>query len=264
MKRALAVLALLFAAAPAAAQAPATLTPGVLTIGLSMPAAGFQVGAVNGREVVFARGMEIDLANELATRLGIGSTRFLNEERFATLLEPGAKDWDVALAQITITRQRRANVDFSKSYLRADAGVLVRRGLKPRPASLAALRELVICAERGTTSAKTARTRIKPTRRVKLQRDYTELSSALFRKECDAVVADAPTLLVLKRESPDRYGALIGRIVTDERWAIALPKGSTLTPAVNAALADIRSDGTLDELLERWIGDDVADLPALG
>lgn len=263
MRRLLAFIAFLLVAAPASAQAPTTLTPGTLTVGLSMPAAGFQVGAVNGRDVVFARGMEIDLANELAKRMGLSGTRLLNEDHFRNLLAPGAKDWDVALAQITITRQRRANVDFSKSYLRADAGVLVRRGLKPRPASIAALRRLTICAERGTTSAKTAKTRIDPVRRVKLEPDYTELSSALFTKECDAIVADAPTLAVLKREAPDRYGPLVGRIVTNERWAIALPKGSTLTPAVDTALAAIKADGTLDALLQRWIGNDTAKLPAL-
>ena len=72
-------------AASAGAAPPTTKTPGVLTVGLAMPAAGFQVGAVRGRTVVLAKGLEIDLARILARRLGIQRVRFLNERFFSTL-----------------------------------------------------------------------------------------------------------------------------------------------------------------------------------
>ena len=55
-----------------------------------MPAPGFQVGAVRGRDVVLAKGLEIDLARALARRLGIPRVRFVNERLFSTLLRPGA------------------------------------------------------------------------------------------------------------------------------------------------------------------------------
>src|SRR5689334_16968221 len=66
----LAALALVVAlGTPAGAAVPPTKAPEVLTVGLSMPTAGFQVGAVRGRDVVLARGLEIDLARLLAKRL---------------------------------------------------------------------------------------------------------------------------------------------------------------------------------------------------
>ena len=56
MKRFLAALAVAGALASSASAAPPTTkTPGVLTVGLAMPAAGFQVGAVRGRNVVLAK-----------------------------------------------------------------------------------------------------------------------------------------------------------------------------------------------------------------
>ena len=133
--------AALLAPQSAAGQAP-TRTPGQLVVGLSMPAAGFQVGAVRGREVLFARGLEIDRARALATELAIPAVRYVNDERFETLIGPGPKDWDLAIAQITITQERSRRFAFSRPYLRADQGVLLRRGLTLERGTLAGLRGL--------------------------------------------------------------------------------------------------------------------------
>ena len=134
-----AVAAALVAAAlvaSASAAPPATKSPGILTVGLAMPSAGFQVGAVRGRDVVLAKGVELDLARELAKRLELTRVRFVNEPLFSRLTAAGPKDYDLALAEISITPARAKRVDFSVPYLRADQGVLVRRGLLLPPAAL--------------------------------------------------------------------------------------------------------------------------------
>jgi polar amino acid transport system substrate-binding protein len=249
--------------AGAGAAPPPTKTPGVLTVGLAMPAAGFQVGAVRGRKVVLAKGFEIDLARILARRLAIPRVVFLNERYFSTLLTPGPKDWDIGLAEISVTPARAQRVDFSRPYLAADQGVLARVGLAPRPTSIAALRTLQLCAERATTGAQLLVKTIKPRRKPFLLSDPSNLSYALFTKRCDAIVADAPTLAVLRRQAPDRYGALVGRIVTREKYAIAFEKGSSLRPRIDAALRLAIKDGTVEQLRRRWLGVDTAKLPAL-
>ena len=53
--------------------------PGALTVGLDMPSPGFEVGAVTGHSVLFARGFEIDLARVIAARLGIPRVAFYQE-----------------------------------------------------------------------------------------------------------------------------------------------------------------------------------------
>jgi polar amino acid transport system substrate-binding protein len=245
-----------------AAPAP-TKTPGVLTVGLSMPVAGFQVGVVRGRHVVLAKGFEIDLARLLARRLGIPRVRFVNERLFSTLLNPGRKDWDLALAEITVTPARAQRVDFSRPYLSADQGVLVRLDLGSRPKSLAALRALNLCAERATTGGQLLVRTIRPRRKPLLLRDQSDLSYALFTKRCDAIVSDAPALAVLRRQAPDRYGPLVGRIVTHEKYAIALEKGSALRPRIDTALRRVIASGALAQLRRRWLGVDTARLRAL-
>ena len=253
---------LVAAAGAAPAQAP-TRVPGELKVGLSMPSAGFQVGAVRGRDVVLARGFEIDLARLLARRLGIPRVRFVNEEYFSTLLKAGAKDWDLALAEISVTPPRARRVDFSTSYLRADQGVLVRRGLPSTPTSIAQLRTLQLCAERATTGGQLLVGRIKPTRRPLLLPNSSRLSHDLFTERCDAVVFDAPALAVLRRQAPDRYGPLVGRIATGERYSVAFEKGSRLRGPVNTALARLTRDGTLERLRKRWLGTDTSSLRVL-
>jgi polar amino acid transport system substrate-binding protein len=264
MRAALAVVvAVAWLTASASAAPHDTKTPGTLTVGLSMPSAGFQVGAVRGRDVVLAKGFEIDLARALAKRLELTRVRFINEALFSKLTAAGPKDYDLALAEISVTPVRAKRVDFSVPYLRADQGVLVRRGLPTQARSIPDLRKLQLCAERATTGSLLVASRIKPAKKPLFARNPSDLSYFLFTKRCDAIVFDAPALAVLRRQAPDRYGPLVGRIATNERYAASFEKGSALRVPVNTALAAFAKDGSLERLRKRWLGADTSALPVL-
>jgi polar amino acid transport system substrate-binding protein len=261
---ALALAALVAMALPASAAPPPTIAPGTLTVGLNLPSDGFQVGAVAGREVVAARGLEIDLARALARRLGLPAVHLVQEPRFSDILAPGPKAWDLALAQVTITDARRAAVDFSVPYLRADQGVLLSLQTTARPASIAELRPLRLCAQKGSTGADLVRTTIRPDEAPLLPASVTVLLRGLRSGRCQAVVFDAPGLATLREQVPSRYGPLAGIIRTGERYGAVLPKGSGLRGRVNRALAALRRDGTIAALQKRWLAADVSRLPVLG
>ena len=252
---------LLLAGASTAA-APPTKTPGELVVGVNLGEPGFQVGAVQGTKVVLARGFEIDLARAIAKRLGIPRVSFVHEPVFSRLYAAGPKAWDLAIAEISITAPRRANVDFSKPYLAADQGVLLAEGVA-EPKSLSALRILQLCAQRGTTSVSAVTSIVKPTRKALLFDKQEGLLDALYQRRCDAVVNDAPLLAALRRQAPDRYGRLVGRLGVAESYGIAFEKGSLLRTPVDQALADLRANGTLATLERRWLGGDMAKLPVL-
>ena len=141
--------------------------------------------------------------------------------------------------------------------------MLVRQDLQRLPRSLSDLRKLKLCAERATTGALLVLNRLKPTRKPLIVPNPSQLSYDLFMKRCDAAIFDAPALAVLRRQAPDRYGPLVGRIVTDERYAAALEKGSPLLPAINRALNTLTKDGAIARLRKRWLGTDTASLPML-
>jgi polar amino acid transport system substrate-binding protein len=257
--------ALALAAGVATAQGapPATGTPGTLTVGLNLPSDGFQVGAVRGRTVVAARGFEVDLAQAIEGRLGLQALAMVQEPVFTRLLAPGPKAWDMALAQVTITDARKATVDFGTPYLTADQGVLLSLQTTARPASIADLRALRLCAQKGSTGADLVVQRIRPTAKPTLPNSVTVLTRGLRSGACQAVVFDAPTLATLRAAVPGRYGPMAGVISTGERYGVVFPKGSRLRGPVNRAIAALRKDGTLASLQTKWLAQDPAKVPIL-
>jgi polar amino acid transport system substrate-binding protein len=247
-----------------AADPPPTLQPGVLTVGVSMPSPGFQVGAVSGHSVVFARGLEIDLANALAARLGIPRVVFYQEPQFPRLIAGGPKPWDIALGEVTITPERAADITFSVPYMEADQGVLLRRGLPSTPKTIAQLSRLKLCSQAATTSATVIATRVKPVKPAKLYGNTTLMLNALQAgRRCDAVVYDAAILATLRAEVPLRYGPIAGTIDTGENYGVVLPKDSVLQPVIDQALDGLMTNGALTTITRRWLSTDLTKLPTL-
>jgi polar amino acid transport system substrate-binding protein len=248
--------------AGAFAATPQTVTPGTLTVGVALPSEGFQVGVVRGAKVVYAQGLEIDLARALAKELGLGRTVFV-QSTFPGLFSAGAKPWDLALAEITITDARRATTDFSVPYMRVDQGVLTAQTVRPTPTTIAALRTLRLCALRGSTGAEVARATVAPAKPVLLVANVPTLMLDLQTGRCEAVVYDAPALGTLKSRAPLRYGSFAGVIRTRERYAAAIPQGSPLAGRINKALRALLADGTVERLQRTWLTAHLEDLPVL-
>ena len=258
---ALAVAAAL-AAGATGAPPPATVTPGQLTIGVSLPSEGFEVGVAKGSQVVYAQGFDIDLGRALAKRLGLKAA--FVQSPFGRLFSFGTKPWDVAIAQITITDQRQRTAEFTQPYMSVDQGVLAAQTVSPVPRTIADLRSLRICALAKSTGAEVAKTVVAPRRPVRLLGNVPTLMLDVQTGRCQAVVYDAPTLGTLKARAPDRYGPFAGVIKTGEQYGVALPKGSALLDTVDAALGALVSDGTLQRLQKKWLTTNLAALPVLG
>jgi ABC-type amino acid transport substrate-binding protein len=251
----------LLAATAANAAAP-TRQRGVLVVALSMPAPGLQVGSVRGSAVVYARGLEIDLARALGRRLGVGRVEFVQVADPRRMLAAGPKRWDVALAQLPRTPGAKA-VDLSQPYLRADQAVLLARGI-PRPRSLADLRRLQLCVVRGSRGADVAAGRVRPRTRALVARDDAALLRLVRTGRCEAALREVPELAVaLATGARGAYGPIAARIDTEAAFAVALPKGSPLTSQVDRALRRMRSDGRLGKLTRAWLGVDPSRLRVL-
>jgi polar amino acid transport system substrate-binding protein len=219
---------------------------------------------VQGTRVVFAKGLEPDLARAIAARLGVRTVRFVNEPLFSRLVAKGAKPWDFAIAAITITKPRQRNVGFTTPYMTADEGVLTRRGLSPAPTTIAALAKLQLCSERATTGAAYIVSTIEPAKKPRLAKTPTALFDLLRAGRCDAAVYDAPILAAEQHAAPDRYGKMTGLVGTGQRYGIAVEKGSRLLAPLNAAVRALVKDGTVARLTKRWLSGDPATLKTLG
>ena len=251
-------------AATTAAQAAAPpRRPGVLVVALSMPAPGFQVGAVRGASVVYARGLEVELARALGRRLGARRVDFVQVPDARRLLAPGPKPWDLALAQVLPTPQRARALDLSEPYLRADQAVLLARGV-PRPRSLADLRRLQLCVVRGSRGADVAAARVRPARQALVAAGDDALLRLVQTGRCDAALREAPLLgQALAARPRAAFGPVAGRIETGAAFSVALQKGSPLTSSVDRALRRLRAEGKLGRLAKAWLGLDPGRLRVL-
>jgi polar amino acid transport system substrate-binding protein len=240
--------------------APPTLKPGTLIVGLTPPAAGFQVGTTKGTTVVNPKGMEIDLARDIAKKLGLSKVEWYNQSSFPKSYAPGPKPYDLYFGEETITPERSKNVDYSIPYINADQGAMIRKGLTPVPKSLADLKKLTLCAQAGTTGAAYIKAHIKPGKAL-----YPSTTAIMFQqvqsKQCDVSVYDVPILGAEKAAHPTRYGDIVGRIVTHEQYGIVFQKGSKLRAVVNPVLKGLIKDGTVGKLQKKWLSANFAELP---
>jgi polar amino acid transport system substrate-binding protein len=251
-------------ATPALAQTSADApvkSPGTLTVGLSLPSPGFQTGTVRGTDVTSPKGMEVEMAQMLAKKLCLKTVKFYNVTNFSNIYSPAPKPYDLALAEVTITPARAKAVAFSTSYYNANQGVLIKKGLKPVPTSIADLRNLVLCAQTGTTGADYIKSKIRPTKAALYPSTTTIMYQQVQSGRCDAAVYDAPILGGQRARNPTAYGPIVGQIKTGEQYGIVFEKGSKLLPQVNAILKTWKADGTISKLAKKYLTTDVSRLP---
>jgi polar amino acid transport system substrate-binding protein len=251
-------------AMPALAQnaaAPAVKTAGQLTVGLSLPSPGFQTGTVRGTNVVNPKGMEVEIGQMIAQKLGLDTVKFFNVSNFSNIYSSAPKSYDFALAEVTITPARAKAVAFSTPYYNANQGVLIRKGLSPVPTSIADLKGLVLCAQTGTTGADFIKSKIRPSKPALFPSTTTIMYQQVQSGRCDASVYDAPILGGQRATKPSAYGPIVGQITTGEQYGIVFEKGSKLLPQVNAILKGWKADGTISKLAKKYLTTDVSKLP---
>ena len=250
------VLVLALTAAAASAQSgavPPTKTPGTLTVGFDLPAPGFWNGRPSGNTIKNPSGFEYSLAIAIAKQLGITKVVFLRAP-FGTMLLAGPKKFDFALEETTITTQRAKVISFSVPYFDANQGVLIRKGLTPKPTRIAQLKTLQTCAQAATTGLSWIQHKLRPTKKPLV---YSASSTAAFdaveRGDCDALILDVPIVVSQSQKKPGAYGGVVGQILTGEGYGAVMQKGSTLKPFVDKAVKALHANGTIKRLQQRWL-----------
>jgi polar amino acid transport system substrate-binding protein len=242
--------------APAADGELATVTDGVLTIATSDPAYG---PWILDNDPTSGEGFESAVAYAVAAELGYGKDQVeWVTATFDQIIAPGAKDFDFAINQVSISDERRENLDFSSSYYdTAQAVVTIGSSPAAEATTLAELAELRIGAMVGTTSAIVAEESIAPSTDVQLFNDNDQVKQALTSGLVDAIVVDLPTALYITAAELED-GVLVGQLPAGEnpdQFGLVLDKDSALTDAVTAAVDALRENGTLADLEAEWLTD---------
>lgn len=175
---------------------------------------------------------------------------------FNNAIQPGAKDFDLYLTQVSYSAERAEAVDLSDGYFDLNQAVV---GLAANDISkvttVAGLKDFELGAPVGTTSLTYVTDVIKPTKDPAVYDTLDAAVQAVSNKQIDGVVVDLPTAFYV-RDAQLTGGQIVGSLpaVGDvEHFSVLLDKGSALTPCVNQAIASIAGDGTLQAITDEWI-----------
>lgn len=206
-----------------------------------------------------AIGWEYDAMAEIAKRLNM-TVEYQNTSWDAMIPAVSRGEFDVGMTGITIRDDRKEQVDFSDPYMRSENFMLVRadEARFTDAASFAAFQEGLIGAQPGTTPFYTAVYEVldgnEQNPRIKLFETFGASVQALKAGDVDVVITDGTAGKGYVDASPDTF-KLIGGPLGAEDFGFIFPKGSDLVGPINAAIASLKADGTLDALNKKWFLD---------
>ncbi|MDQ0953462.1 polar amino acid transport system substrate-binding protein [Streptomyces phaeochromogenes] len=220
---------------------------GQLTTCTHLPYPPFQ-SEIDGK----VQGFDVSIIDLVAKDLGVKQV-ILDQpfENFKTGGSLNAGQCDLAAAGMTITDERKKNVDFSDPYFEATQAVLADK--KSGISSFADLKGKKVGAQAQTTGEEFAKSKgLDP---VSFE-SSDALLNGLRTGQVKAVVIDYPVVQGwLKDKANADAFEVADNINTGEEYGVTVKKGNTkLADAINKALADAKSDGTYKKLYEKWIG----------
>ncbi|MET7379735.1 ABC transporter substrate-binding protein [Streptomyces sp. NPDC005526] len=222
---------------------------GQLTTCTHLPYPPFQ-SEIDGRVQGFDVALVDLVAKDLGVKQQILDTPF---ENFKTGAFLNSGRCDLAAAGMTITPERKKNVDFSDPYFNATQAVLVDR--KSGAASFADLKAKgrKLGAQAQTTGEDYAKKRgFDP---ISFE-SSDALLNGLRTGQVQGVVIDYPVVQGWLKDKAN-VGAfkVVDNLDTGEQYGFTVKKGNTkLRAAIDKAIADAKADGTYKKLYERWIG----------
>jgi polar amino acid transport system substrate-binding protein len=201
-------------------------------------------------------GWEYDAFNEIAERLNLKVEWHLSSwDAMIQAVREG--QFDVGMDGITINDERKKQVDFSEPYMLSEQNMLVREEEDrfTDAASFAANEQLFVGAQAGTTNFYTAVYNVldgdEANPRIKLFDTFGASVQALKSGDVDLVLMDKTSAAGYIGASPGSFKVIGGPLGAEEFGFIFTP-GSDLVDPVNAAIASMREDGTLDALNQKW------------
>ncbi len=195
------------------------------------------------------KGFDIDLAKLITKELGKDAV-FDNMQFSSILPAISFGQDDMAISTITITPERKVNLDFSSPYYFESMAVVFKKG-QPLD-SAAQLANKKLACQLGTTMELWTK-KYAPTAELISMNNNNQAIEALKAGHVEAVIMDGAQGLVFSQKNPGLSYVLIAK--SDDGYGIALPKNSPLTTQVNQALKKLKDSGAIAKLQHQWLED---------
>jgi polar amino acid transport system substrate-binding protein len=237
------------------------VTDGQLTVGTDNPAyppwfGGDEKAPWKISNPASGEGFESAVAYAVADKLG-----FAKDEvkwirvAFNTAFAPGPKKFDFDINQISFKPVRAKAVAFSDSYYDVNQALVVVNGTPVASAkSIAALKPYKFGAQLGTTSYDFINDTIMPSKQPAVFDTNDAAVQALKNKQIDGLVVDLPTAFFVSAAQVEN-SKILGQFESPagEHFGMVFAKGNSLVSCVNEALAELKADGTLQDIQDQWL-----------
>lgn len=205
------------------------------------------------------QGFDIDLMNAIGEVIGV-DVQFEGLPFDGIIPALQSNTIDAAISGITITRERSQSVAFSSPYFKAGLAIAVREDNQ----DINDFSDLVgrrIAVQIGTTGAMEAN-KIEDSRITEFDSAVLALQE-LVNGKVDAVVNDGPVTLYAIKEAGLKGVRVVGELVTEEFYGIALPQNSPNQQLVNYGLFKILENGQYQRIYQKWFAADPPLLPLM-
>ncbi|GGW73334.1 basic amino acid ABC transporter substrate-binding protein [Streptomyces lucensis JCM 4490] len=222
---------------------------GRLTTCTHLPYPPFQ-SEIDGK----VQGFDVSLIDLVAKDLGVEQhildTPF---ENFKTGAFLNSGECDLAAAGMTITAERKKNVDFSDPYFEATQAVLVDKG-----SGVGSLADVKAKGKKlGAQAQTTGEDYVKGKGYDPISFESSDaVLNGLRTGQVQAVVIDYPVVQgwLKDKANADRF-KVVDNLKTGEQYGFTVKKGNTaLREAIDKALKEAKADGTYKKIYEKWIG----------
>lgn len=202
-------------------------------------------------------GFDVDIAKELANRIGV-KPKFVAQD-FSGLI-PGLQKgkFDILVSQVTITEDRKKQIDFTEPYITNDVKVIVKED-NTTIQSIDDFKGKKIAVGLGTNDEAFLRNDLMPKVgdfKINTYDDVITTLKDLDAGRVDATINNVYALKPIIEENGFKVKA-VGEPIKSDKAAVAVKKGNTeLVDALNKALADMKKDGTYKKIFVKWFDEE--------
>lgn len=202
-------------------------------------------------------GFDADIAKEMAKRLGV-NVEFVAQEFSGMVAGLKTEKFDVVISQMTITDERKKQMDFTDPYITNSVKVIVQED-NNTVKSVKDFKGKNIGVGLGTNDETYLRTELLPEVGDFTIKTYDDVITSLKDLDSGRIDATINNMYALKPvvESNGFKIKAVGEPVKSDEAGIAIRKGNeSLLKELNKHLADMKEDGTYNKIFVKWFGEE--------
>ncbi len=210
------------------------------------------------------KGYESAMAYAIAKELGVKKSNVVwIHEPFDASFAPGNKKFDFDINEVSYTPARAQVVTFSSSYYDVQQSIVALKSARiVKHHTPADLKTYQYGDQVGSTGLAYINQHLKPTKSVRVYPSLNNAVSALNAGQIDAIVVDTPDGQYMASSGSGEIinaqkknvGVQVGQFPSvGEHYGLLFQKGNRLAACVSAAIAAIRSNGTMTALQTKWL-----------